>query len=320
MAPVLFLKGLDPEMLLTAIRGAHLDPCILSARTSLSSVARLQCPHVSLDFATLGPAFHVGGSMSVQCFTLVFVLTCPTKGHSFNFAIEHQDGYIGFFPPGSVVDTLTPEGYESATLTVPIATFHTAIARHFPEIPPSILERGAGIRVSPPVQDRLRRQIAAVRDTLAHHPDSLTSPVALHLIENELLATFIAAVRDGCSQLVPEPSHRTGGRLRRIRQARDFIAAHLHRPIYLDDLCAELGLAHRSVENLFRDLLGLNPITYLRHRRLHGARQALRQSTPSPGMVKNVALAWGYWHLGRFAHEYRALFGESPSETLARCD
>jgi len=33
--------------------------------------------------------------------------------------------------------------------------------------------------------------------------------------------------------------------------------------------------------------------------------------------VKQVAYAHGFWHLGQFAHDYKRLFGESPSETLA---
>jgi hypothetical protein len=36
--------------------------------------------------------------------------------------------------------------------------------------------------------------------------------------------------------------------------------------------------------------------------------------------VKSIALSHGFWHLGQFAHDYRATFGEAPSETLARGD
>jgi hypothetical protein len=40
---------------------------------------------------------------------------------------------------------------------------------------------------------------------------------------------------------------------------------------------------------------------------------------PDGATVKMAALETGVRHLGRFAAEYRALFGESPRETLGRC-
>lgn len=34
--------------------------------------------------------------------------------------------------------------------------------------------------------------------------------------------------------------------------------------------------------------------------------------------VAEVAYRWGFAHLGRFAHDYRARYGESPSTTSRR--
>ena len=56
---------------------------------------------------------------------------------------------------------------------------------------------------------------------------------------------------------------------------------------------------------------------YLRRARLVRVRQALLAARGDE-TVTHVALAWGFTHLGRFALEYRSLFGESPSETLRR--
>jgi AraC family ethanolamine operon transcriptional activator len=44
-----------------------------------------------------------------------------------------------------------------------------------------------------------------------------------------------------------------------------------------------------------------------------GLRQPLQPNRPD-----QIATQYGFWHLGRFASEYKALFGESPSTTLAR--
>ena len=48
-------------------------------------------------------------------------------------------------------------------------------------------------------------------------------------------------------------------------------------------------------------------------------RQKLRRARPGQTTVSDVAVACGFWHLGRFSGAYKALFGESPSDTLKRC-
>jgi transcriptional regulator GlxA family with amidase domain len=34
--------------------------------------------------------------------------------------------------------------------------------------------------------------------------------------------------------------------------------------------------------------------------------------------IADAANAWGFWHMGQFAKDYRTLFGELPSQTRAR--
>jgi AraC family ethanolamine operon transcriptional activator len=76
-------------------------------------------------------------------------------------------------------------------------------------------------------------------------------------------------------------------------------------------------VCERSLRYAFRDLLDTTPTAYLKAQRLNRAHHALRQADPSRVLVKQVALANGFWHLGQFAADYKRLFGESPSETLA---
>jgi AraC family ethanolamine operon transcriptional activator len=74
-----------------------------------------------------------------------------------------------------------------------------------------------------------------------------------------------------------------------------------------------LGVSARTLHEGFRAVFGMSVQRYLRMRRLSLARSALRRGE----LVKRAALANGFWHLGRFAGDYRAVFGELPSETLA---
>lgn len=304
----------DPDLLVTGIRGASLQPCQLSSQSTASKLARLVLPSSCLDLVRLGPAMLFSGEMPRDLYTIMFVLTCPEPGRSFNFSKDHLDGYVGFWPPGGILDAATPAGYSNATLTVPWSTFHDAVSRSYPEIPEA---GGAGVRVGPIEQQRMRSLLQKIDIAVWHKPSPLGDLIDIPSLENELLDAFLVALRSGCEKDEPSPA-RTIGRLRRFRLAKEFIADHLHHPVCLDDLCVQLDLSRRAVENLFRDYLGINPITYLRHQRLHGVRRALAREEPAVGMIKQKALEWGFRHLGRFSGEYSRFFGETPRETLAR--
>jgi AraC family ethanolamine operon transcriptional activator len=48
------------------------------------------------------------------------------------------------------------------------------------------------------------------------------------------------------------------------------------------------------------------------------AQRALRDAAPGTTSVTEVATEYGFWPFGRFAGEYKSLFGEAPSATLQR--
>ena len=79
-------------------------------------------------------------------------------------------------------------------------------------------------------------------------------------------------------------------------------------------LCLDLGVSRRTLQSGFQHLLGTSPLAYLKAVRLHQARRALKRV----GSVTEAATGCGFWHFGHFAHDYQALFGEKPSETLRR--
>jgi AraC-like DNA-binding protein len=59
-------------------------------------------------------------------------------------------------------------------------------------------------------------------------------------------------------------------------------------------------------------------VRYLWLRRMNLVRPALLRADPAVATVTGIATDHGFWELGRFSVEYRALFGESPSATLRR--
>ena len=67
-------------------------------------------------------------------------------------------------------------------------------------------------------------------------------------------------------------------------------------------------------------MFGISPHRYLKLRRMSLVLGTLLASAGPWRSVKAAALSYGFWHLGQFAHDYRAIFGELPSATLARAN
>lgn len=83
------------------------------------------------------------------------------------------------------------------------------------------------------------------------------------------------------------------------------------------DICAALNVSERTLQYAFREYIGLSPVAYLRICRLNRIRAELAATDPQSTTITQEAMRFGFLHLGRFAGDYKRMFGESPSATLA---
>jgi AraC-like DNA-binding protein len=100
--------------------------------------------------------------------------------------------------------------------------------------------------------------------------------------------------------------------------AEAFFRRHLGEPISIAHVSSVAGVSERSLRNAFCGVYTTSPKRYLRLWQLHQVRHALRASTGAGDTVTDVATLHGFFELGRFAGEYKALFGEAPSQTLQK--
>jgi len=106
--------------------------------------------------------------------------------------------------------------------------------------------------------------------------------------------------------------------MRITRACEEHAEATRYHDVSLASLCAAAGMSERRVRQAFYECYGMSPTAALRIAALHRVRRALLDRPPTRDAVSRAASEFGFWHLGRFAGQYRALFGESPSATLAR--
>ncbi|WP_072394129.1 helix-turn-helix domain-containing protein [Hyphomicrobium sp. CS1GBMeth3] len=159
---------------------------------------------------------------------------------------------------------------------------------------------------------RLRRIFTDVCEVLMQSPDVMHDPARFSSMSRDVIAALATALdhaqdpgSDGMS-----PARRASI----VRQARDLVTQSPDAYTRVEELCRTLGVSRRALQYSFQETLGLKPSTYLRAVRMNGARRAMKEASS----VAEAATLWGFWHFGRFARDYKAMFGELPSEAFRR--
>lgn len=93
---------------------------------------------------------------------------------------------------------------------------------------------------------------------------------------------------------------------------------HERTPMALVEIYEAAGVSPRTLRTMFLDVFGMTPARYLRLRRLHQLRTALLMADPALRTVADLCAYFQLTDAGRVARDYRQLFGELPSQTLAR--
>lgn len=98
----------------------------------------------------------------------------------------------------------------------------------------------------------------------------------------------------------------------------DYIGRNLKQDIDLDELAIQAKMSQRSLYALFERHVQRTPRQYIRQRKLESVHAFLVDPNSNVRNVTELALDYGFLHLGRFSESYRQQFGELPSITLRR--
>lgn len=151
--------------------------------------------------------------------------------------------------------------------------------------------------------------------TLAREqPALLAEPERQRQLAESLTDALLACFFPGHLQSELRPS--AAARHRIVSRAWDYMRAHADEPVSVPQLCAAAGASRRGLQYAFEEVMNLSPVSYLHVMRLNRVRAEIRSRHQDS--VGDIATRWGFWHLSRFAAEYRQLFGELPSATRQR--
>ena len=146
-------------------------------------------------------------------------------------------------------------------------------------------------------------------------PEAVPNSLATSLHESLLLVSLLDCQPHNHTARLGIRRHSIAPR--HVRQVEAYIEENADKPLTLGDLIEVSGVSARALFDGFRRFRDTSPLSHLRSTRLARVRQQLLDAGDNE-TVTTVATQWGFYQLGRFAAQYKAKFGEAPSETLRR--
>ena len=101
-----------------------------------------------------------------------------------------------------------------------------------------------------------------------------------------------------------------------LKQARDYIHAHLNQKLKLEDIADMLGMSQYYFSHLFSRSMGIAPYQYVIQQRVEKAKQLLRQKRDLS--IADIALECGFSHQSHLAKYFKQLTGVTPHKYRKR--
>ena len=252
---------------------------------------------------------------------------------------EPPEGFVTFGLPDEDIGTLLWNGIETPAKTL----INFSHEKHLDAVNPPGGSAGFVLSVAPLALERSALDLGIPRNVLNNLLSRRFSDplVAGAPVLRETLESLVAVARSGGDdalaawapifnhdlpalilRCLAAPAQRPRMvqpvfRARALERAVTLLASHDHMPENVETLCKVAGASWATLLRAFKDEYGVSPKRYMKIRRLTAVREALLQSEDVL-RISDVANQWGFWHMGSFAADYRAQFGELPSETRKR--
>jgi AraC-like DNA-binding protein len=292
-----------------AVLGADLEAIQMAGGCVRGSLAFAARDGVVFSSGLIDGNVMIRGALSKNAVTLVVVLQVGPGSRL--WLDEVTAGNVGIVLPGDECDIFCTAGSLYVTAILTSTRLREEVAREGLSLNRSLV-RKTGLH-STPIGLRaltcLRRQFASI------HSSRTDVEISKLGIGSRMLRT----VENHYAELPQSRDERIhlAGQAKIVHDARKYIRKNLARPISVEALSIAAETSPRSLFRAFSAVLGDTPHSYVRRLRLHRVRQEL-MSQCATSTVSGAAHKWGMGgDLGRLSQNYRDLFGENPSTTLA---
>lgn len=173
---------------------------------------------------------------------------------------------------------------------------------------PSVAHCGEVFRARPAEMAEMRRQLTRLVSGGGSSAD-------YHALVETLLWRW---AENGVAKPVGNGLRGERNRARAMRRCLEFLNQRNIGTLTTADLRDMSRVSARTLEYAFRERFGIGPAAFIKMAKLRFAHELLADPDSALSSVADAMDAAGFWHVGQFARDYWAAYGETPSQTLAR--
>jgi AraC family ethanolamine operon transcriptional activator len=226
---------------------------------------------------------------------------------------SHSGSTLPATLPGPL-DVMLKDGHRQLVLMVNLDYCRRCLDEEYVD---ALLEAVATRKL--PIRDQTLRGLVSwgekVLELVRTGPENFWGTAVLDVITQELVSylSLIASELEPIFAKVASSARQMG-----MHHALEYLRHNRETRVSVADLYEVANISERSLQYAFREAFDVTPLAFMKRRRLHFARQQLLIARPRETSVSKVATDLGFYELGRFASDYRKVFGEFPSETLRK--
>jgi len=175
----------------------------------------------------------------------------------------------------------------------------------YPEIA-DMLKRKEIIQVSESALQEIRKIVFS-----ASHVNTLDDLHVFEVLETKLVNLLILSLAQASTD-----KYKMDLSSSKFDTAIDYIHECLNELTSMSQICENAKIPERTLRRLFQEKLTTSQSSYVKKLRLNAVRKNLKISL-GLRTVSEVAGEYNFWHMGQFSKDYKDIFDELPSETLA---
>ena len=310
----LVLEHCDPDQLLEVIDGTHVVHQVLPGGELRAKVEKIHLDASVVQRGYYGMGVVADGAMPSGVVSIGIITGTREKSVINGFACPLHS--VQLYPEGCEINYRALPANSWAAYCIERDRIQEMAVRLCGRPLPIPRRSAVSIETDETDGQRILATVEAVFALGAYPKPGAAIDALVQQLEEQLICELACAL----DKRAHAGYSRDGGRVVRrpdlMRRAEDYMRANLAEPYSLSNVATAAGMNHRSLQRYFQSIYGVTPHVWFRCMKLNAVRRELRQSSGTTVRIGDIAARWGFLHFGRFAEDYRQLFGERPKDTL----